>query len=158
MTVHLQNRVISLYWCIDNKCSLHLCSDVHNINMGRGEQMWERGNLPLLSYTLCPLVTHISFPRSASSMEMWSDFPCSRISIFIIKCYEQKFRRNSKFYVLQWNISPVYLSPPREIKYRKLFNRRLFRIEDWKNRENSDFYLVKTDKISNTRLFQKFKN
>ena len=31
-------------------------------------------------------------------------------------------------------------------------------IEDWKNHENSDFYLVKTDKNSNTRQFRKFKN
>ena len=40
-------------------------------------------------------------------------------------------------------------------KYRKIFNRRLFRIKDCleykneKNRENLDFYLVKTGKNSN---------
>ena len=37
--------------------------------------------------------------------------------------------------------------------YYKLFNRRLFRVKDWKNREN----LVKADKNSNIRLLKSSK-
>ena len=40
--------------------------------------------------------------------------------------------------------------------YYNLFNKSLSRIEDWKKRENSDFYLVKIGQNSNTRLLQKF--
>ena len=67
--------------------------------------------------------------------------------------------RQSKKILLKKCFEQCYV-PMRCSFYRKLFNKRLFRIKDCleQKTENSDFYLIKTDKKSNTRLFQKIKN